>query len=65
LFREYLRETVCEENLSFWLDVEDFKHGFLVIDKSKPDAVRETLAAAYGRSTDFSWLLLFFMVSRR
>lgn len=65
LFREYLRETVCEENLSFWLDVEDFKHGFLVIDKSKPDAVRETLAAAYGRSNDFSWLLLFFMVSRR
>ncbi|KAG0131121.1 Regulator of G-protein flbA, Developmental regulator [Tuber indicum] len=48
LFREYLRETVCEENLSFWLDVEDFNHNFLAIDKSKPDAVRETLAAAYG-----------------
>ncbi|PUU78697.1 regulator of G protein signaling domain-domain-containing protein [Tuber borchii] len=48
LFREFLRETVCEENLSFWLDVEDFKHNFLVIEKTKPDAVRETLAAAYG-----------------
>ncbi|PWW74660.1 RGS-domain-containing protein [Tuber magnatum] len=48
LFREYLRETVCEENLSFWLDIEDFNHNFRAIDKSKPDAVRETLAAAYG-----------------
>ncbi|RPA90884.1 RGS-domain-containing protein [Choiromyces venosus 120613-1] len=48
LFREYLRETLCEENLSFWLDVEDFNRNFHAIDKSKPDAVRETLAAAYG-----------------
>ncbi|KAK2466400.1 hypothetical protein APHAL10511_002042 [Amanita phalloides] len=28
LFREFLRSTFCEENLSFWLDVEDFKRKF-------------------------------------
>lgn len=28
LFREYLRSNFCEENLSFWLDVEDFKRRF-------------------------------------
>jgi len=48
LFREYLRETVCEENLSFYLDVIEFDKNFKAIDGSKPDAVRETLAAAYG-----------------
>ena len=28
LFREFLRANFCEENLSFWLDVEDFKRRF-------------------------------------
>ncbi|KAK0206117.1 regulator of G protein signaling domain-containing protein [Desarmillaria ectypa] len=28
LFREFLRGNFCEENLSFWLDVEDFKRKF-------------------------------------
>jgi len=28
LFREYLRANFCEENLSFWLDVQDFKRKF-------------------------------------
>ncbi|KAF8631228.1 hypothetical protein AX15_002558 [Amanita polypyramis BW_CC] len=28
LFRENLRSNFCEENLSFWLDVEDFKRKF-------------------------------------
>ncbi|KAF8460423.1 regulator of G protein signaling domain-containing protein [Kalaharituber pfeilii] len=48
LFREYLRETVCEENLSFYLDVVEFDKNFKAIDVNKPEAVRETLAAAYG-----------------
>ena len=48
LFREYLRETVCEENLAFYLDVYEFEQNFEHVDASKPDAVRETLAAAYG-----------------
>ncbi|KAI5801075.1 regulator of G protein signaling domain-containing protein [Pyronema domesticum] len=48
LYREFLRETVCEENLTFYLDVTEFNKNFMAIDLSKPDAVRETLAAAYG-----------------
>jgi hypothetical protein len=28
LFREFLRANICEENLSFWLDVQDFKRRF-------------------------------------
>lgn len=52
LYREFLRETVCEENLTFYLDVADFRKNFQAIDLSKPDAVRETLAAAYGNSPD-------------
>lgn len=28
LFREFLKQNFCEENLSFWLDVQDFKRRF-------------------------------------
>lgn len=28
LFREFLRSNFCEENLSFWVDVQDFKRKF-------------------------------------
>ncbi len=28
LFREFLRGNFCEENLSFWADVQDFKKKF-------------------------------------
>ncbi|KAI0032024.1 regulator of G protein signaling [Vararia minispora EC-137] len=28
LFRDFLRDNFCEENLSFWLEVEDFKRKF-------------------------------------
>ncbi|KAF7964524.1 hypothetical protein HWV62_6162 [Athelia sp. TMB] len=28
LFREFLKANICEENLSFWLDVKDFKRKF-------------------------------------
>lgn len=30
LFREFLRHNICEENLSFWMEVEDFKRKFLI-----------------------------------
>ena len=30
LFREFLQHNICEENLMFWLDVEEFKSKFLV-----------------------------------
>lgn len=29
-FREFLRENFCEENLSFWIEVEDFKKKFSI-----------------------------------
>lgn len=55
LFREFLRFSLCEENLSFYLDVSEFTSTYHKFDKvghfKKPDAVRETLAAAYGMSS--------------
>ncbi|PLB47971.1 developmental regulator FlbA [Aspergillus steynii IBT 23096] len=52
LFREFLRFSLCEENLSFYLDVSEFTAAYHKAEKvgtfKKPDAVRETLAAAYG-----------------
>lgn len=62
LFGEFLRETHCEENLAFYLDVKEFNDNYDRAEKSKSllrpdatretlatDAIRETLAAAYGR----------------
>ncbi|PIG90038.1 developmental regulator flbA, partial [Aspergillus arachidicola] len=52
LFREFLRYSLCEENLSFYLDVSEFTATYHKAEKvgtfKKSDAVRETLAAAYG-----------------
>ncbi|KAK2746681.1 hypothetical protein FQN57_003025 [Myotisia sp. PD_48] len=52
LFREFLRYSLCEENLAFYLDVSDFTATYRRAEKagafSKMDAVRETLASAYG-----------------
>ncbi|KAF2100291.1 RGS-domain-containing protein [Rhizodiscina lignyota] len=52
LFREYLRDTHCEENLAFYLDVKDFLAGYNSAKRSsavpKFEAIRETLAAAYS-----------------
>jgi hypothetical protein len=61
LFRENLRDTHCEENLSFYLDVDEFlKSCKVAIKASSPsrsaksaggqnlDAVKETMASAYG-----------------
>lgn len=52
LFREFLRYSLCEENLSFYLDVSEFTANYHKFEKmgtfSKADSVRETLAAAYG-----------------
>jgi hypothetical protein len=53
LFREFLRFSLCEENLSFYIDVSEFTSNYHKADKvgtfKKSDAVRETLAAAYGQ----------------
>lgn len=52
LFREFLRDSLCEENLSFYLDVNEFTTNYRALEKSNAltriDAVRETLAGAYG-----------------
>jgi hypothetical protein len=52
LYREFLKETMCEENLSFFLEVQDFERQYraAISDKgdSKVETIRETLAAAYG-----------------
>lgn len=53
LFREFLRDTHCEENLQFYTEVKDFltKWDALVRRHSAGpplDAIREVLAGAYG-----------------
>ncbi|KAL5348355.1 hypothetical protein ACLOAV_006837 [Pseudogymnoascus australis] len=60
LFREQLRDTHCEENLSFYLDVDEFLksctealQGTSPAARSKNpdrslDAIKETMASAYG-----------------
>jgi uncharacterized membrane protein len=60
LFRENLRDTHCEENLSFYLDVDEFLKACKTAIKSnsparssKPsqqnlESVKETMASAYG-----------------
>ncbi|TGO38453.1 hypothetical protein BHYA_0074g00010 [Botrytis hyacinthi] len=58
LFRENLRDTHCEENLSFYLDVEEFlkscKAAVRNVDPTRGksggslDSVKETMASAYG-----------------
>lgn len=53
LFREYLRDTHCDENLAFYLDVKDFTKSYDQADRAKLftrlDPIRESLAAAYGK----------------
>ena len=52
LFREYLRETHCEENLAFYVEVRsfltDYETAKLVSTPLQLDVVRETLASAYS-----------------
>ncbi|TKA69944.1 Developmental regulator flbA [Cryomyces minteri] len=52
LFREFLRDTHCEENLSFYLDVKDFLATYEMAKRAvtapKLEIIRETLAQAYS-----------------
>lgn len=56
LFRENLRETHCEENLSFYLDVDDFvrscrgaiRSAQKNSDATSMDGIKEIMAQAYG-----------------
>ena len=53
LFREFLRDTHCEENLAFYLEVREFTRSYDTAERNKAftrlDAIRESLAAAYGQ----------------
>jgi hypothetical protein len=53
LFREFLRDTHCEENLAFYLDVKEFLNTYKIAKSSSKslrlDTIRETLAAAYSK----------------
>lgn len=61
LYREFLKETMCEENLSFYLEVQEFKRQYKAAMEStgdhKIETIRETLAAAYGKSLHFTPLI--------
>ena len=52
LFREYLRETHCEENLAFYIEVKTFLADYESAKRNssppKLDVIRETLASAYS-----------------
>jgi len=52
LFKEFLHQSLCEENLNFYLDVTQFTTKYRQLEKAgkldRPESVRETLAAAYG-----------------
>ena len=52
LFREYLRDTHCEENLAFYLEVREFTKSYDSAERAQAfkrfDPIREQLAAAYG-----------------
>ncbi|KAF2004971.1 RGS-domain-containing protein [Amniculicola lignicola CBS 123094] len=52
LYREFLKDTMCEENLSFYLEVQEFNNQYkAAVDTTgehKVETIRETLAAAYG-----------------
>ncbi|KAK5499445.1 hypothetical protein LTR43_000245 [Exophiala xenobiotica] len=57
LFREFLRQSLCEENLQFYIDVTDFITAYRGLERSerleRPEIVRETLAGAYGLYNSF------------
>ncbi|KAH7160946.1 regulator of G protein signaling domain-containing protein [Dactylonectria macrodidyma] len=56
LFRENLRDTHCEENLSFYQDVDEFVHSCKAVTRAAQknpnatsmDGVKEIMAQAYG-----------------
>lgn len=47
LFREFLKANFCEENLAFWVDVEDFKRKFSITSSAQAN----TPAARGGKGT--------------
>ncbi|PWY97479.1 regulator of G protein signaling superfamily [Testicularia cyperi] len=56
LFRDFLRQNFCEENLSFWLDVQDFKRRFhttssaVAVQGAGKDSKSNGVGRRFGRS---------------
>jgi hypothetical protein len=48
LFREFLRQNICEENLSFWMEVAEFKRKFQVTSSAMAS---ERISRPGSRST--------------
>ncbi|PNS19547.1 hypothetical protein CAC42_7391 [Sphaceloma murrayae] len=51
LFREFLQETHCEENLTFYVEVKMFLSEYAIAKRTNPprlDLTRENLASAYS-----------------
>ena len=51
LFREFLRGNFCEENLAFWLDVQDFKRKFNITSSAVASSAVIPAAPSNGRRT--------------
>ncbi|KAJ7590763.1 regulator of G protein signaling domain-containing protein [Mycena floridula] len=51
LFREFLRGNFCEENMSFWLDVQDFRRKFNITSSAVAAAPSSAPTAPRGRAT--------------
>ncbi len=45
LFREFLKGNFCEENLSFWIDVQDFKKKFTTTSSANSAATSKLMKA--------------------
>jgi hypothetical protein len=48
LFRDFLRGNFCEENLSFWMDVQDFKRKFNISSSAMAAAPRQGTRSTPG-----------------
>lgn len=49
-FREFLRDNFCEENLSFWLEVEDFKKKFSITSSAMASGPSRAIAKTSGQA---------------
>ncbi|KAH7888086.1 regulator of G protein signaling domain-containing protein [Phlebopus sp. FC_14] len=50
LFRDFLKANFCEENLSFWMDVEDFKRKFSITSTAQANAPPRSGKATPGQA---------------
>jgi GTPase-activating protein SST2 len=51
LFRDFLRDNFCEENLAFWLEVQDFKRKFNITSTASSAAFQRPLPERSGPGT--------------